>query len=138
MARPPAAATVSRLRLLAHQPAILPDPNRDAARNSDRQLCMVPLGRSAVGIPPADPARAGFAAGVLGSHRVRLRARLDSSQTCPRNCGSIGRPAGNLSGHAGSSLHPHARQTMDETTYYAASLRRTSLLDRFCYPKINL
>ena len=43
-------------------------------------LCLVPLGRGAVGIQPADSDGANFAAGLLGAHRVCLRATFDSEK----------------------------------------------------------
>ena len=69
-----------RLRLLAQQPEFFPDALRNSADAGVRDFCVVPLGTGHEGIQPLHPDGANFAAGLLGAHRVRLRAAVDFAQ----------------------------------------------------------
>src|SRR5437879_1065523 len=63
-----APADLRCVRFLAYQPEFLPHPCRPNHGNSVCELCLVPLGRGAVGVQPRHPVGADVAACLLGSH----------------------------------------------------------------------
>jgi hypothetical protein len=78
--RQPGSSLRSRnLRLLAHQSKFLPDALRDSAYDLVSGVCVVPLGIRADGLQPCHPTRTNLAAGLLGAHRIRIRASLYSA-----------------------------------------------------------
>src|SRR5262249_865892 len=64
---------LSRLRLLALESDFLHDSSRNAAAADSSRLRLVPLGLWSARLQPTDSAGEHFPAGVLGTHRVRLR-----------------------------------------------------------------
>src|SRR5208283_1544517 len=112
LARCPAASVLRGLRLLAHQPELLPDSRRHAARDSCGKLCLVPLGyrsaaRRTMELQPLDSIRPGIFAGVLGAHRIRLRSFLHPAQTCSKHPHRISGTADNFPGDAIAGVPPN-------------------------------
>ena len=75
------AATLSRLRLLAHQPKFFPDALRHPPDHFVLRLRLVPLGRGPIGIQSHHPAGQDLAPRLLGPHRICLRPPLHPAQT---------------------------------------------------------
>ena len=77
-ARP--APILCRVRLLAHEPQLLPGAGWNSHDDCFPGLRVVPLGSRAMGLQSADPDRANFVARLLGAHRICLRAVFDSTE----------------------------------------------------------
>ena len=78
-----AATALSRLRFLAHQSQLLPHPSWVFIGDFVSELRMVSLGIGILRIQSAHPARSNISAGLLGSHRTRLRSLLHYAQAHP-------------------------------------------------------
>src|ERR1700686_492934 len=98
------APALYRRGLLAYQSELFSDPGGNAAGDSDRELCLVPLGRSPMGLQSGHPSRTGVATGVLGAHRVRLRPRVDFAKACAGNRRRLRGTIGDFSCDAGAGL----------------------------------
>src|ERR1019366_3902978 len=103
-------ATLRGLRLLAHQPRVLPAPGGTAADCSLRGLRLVPLGRRAMGFQPADSAGADLTAGLLGAPRIRVWTVFHPAQASAGYSYGVHRLAHNLSGHALAIVGAHPAQ----------------------------
>ncbi len=88
-------------------PSFFLDPRGNVAGDSDRELRLVPLGRRPVGIQPTHATRPGILARLLGTHRIRLRPRLDPAEARDGNRGRVRGPAADLSCDAGAGLRSH-------------------------------
>jgi len=62
----------------------------------------VPVGMGAKGIQPAHSTGEYIAAGVLGAHRICVRAFFDFAERAVQHFESDGGIAGDFSGHAGA------------------------------------
>src|SRR5882724_5479957 len=80
------------------------DSDRLAAGNSFFGLCVVPLGRGPVGFQSVDTAGADISAGVLGAHRVRVRAPFHCSEAWCRYSHGVAWTAGDFPRHV-AALH---------------------------------
>ena len=64
------------------------------------KLCLVPLGRRRMGLQSADPTGTDLTAGVLGPHRIGVRALLHSASACRNHSWSLRGLVNNFSGDA--------------------------------------
>ena len=88
---------------------------------------VVPLGSGAIWIQPADSARAGIPAGLLGAHRVRLRAIFDSAQTRADNSDGHSRLAGDF---CGDGVAGHGANAMERARRRNSGANAASAADR--------
>src|SRR5260221_123354 len=89
------------LRLLAHEPGIFPDALRNFAGAAFFGLCVVPVGPGAEGIQPDYSVGDYFAAGLLGAHRVCLRALFHFAEGPVQHLKGDGGPGDYFSGLGG-------------------------------------
>src|SRR5258706_45706 len=104
------APVLSGPRLLAHQPELLSDSRRHAARNSDGRLCLVPLGCWNVGLQSADSTGPGFHARLLGPRRIRLWTCFYPTQTQRQHPDRVSRIADDLLSDADPGVRADAAE----------------------------
>ncbi len=100
-------AAVRDLRLLAQQSGFSADALRHFADDTFSGLRMVPMGICAEGFQPDHPARANFAAGVLGTHRICLWKILHFAKGAVQRAESHRRTDCNFSSDADSLFDTH-------------------------------
>ena len=125
LARSQANQNLARLRLLAHQSKLLSTARGSAAGDFISRICVVPLGPGAVGIQSTDSAGANVTIGLLGPHRVRLRANFHSASRLYRNSGCIGRTAHNL---RRNGFVVHCENEMEIASSFIAKIAKKSKL----------
>ena len=127
-------STLSRLRLLAHQPQFLPNALRHPSHYFVLRLRLVSLGPGPDGIQPHHPARQNFAARLLGAHRIRLR--MASPSCLSTNAASFKPPRSDrhLSRHAGAFAAAHELEKPPregaKTRHRAVASLRTRIFGR--------
>ena len=97
-----AGETVRRVRLLAQQPEFLPDALRNPADTHVCHFCVVPLGNRHARIQSIYAVRQNLATGLLGAHRIRVRASLHFAKRAKQHPCGHRRDDRNFCRHAGA------------------------------------
>src|SRR5216684_4443143 len=105
-----AAVSGGDLRLLAHESGVFSDALRGSAGAALFGIRVVSVGMGAEGIQPDYSAREYVAAGVLGAHRICVRALFDFAERAVQHFESDGGSANYLSGDGCAFGSAHAME----------------------------